>query len=43
MLTLVKVGLGLSVIFLGVRVGGDIGHWMMQSLFQKTPSTTGLS
>jgi len=35
--TLFKVGLGLSVIFLGVRVGGDVGHWILN----KTSSQQG--
>lgn len=38
-----KVGLGLAVIFLGVRVGGDLGHYLQQSLLNQTPSGSALS
>jgi hypothetical protein len=38
----VIVGLGISAIFLGIRVGGDIGHYLLQQ-FGQTPNTTALS
>jgi len=38
----VKGGLALAMIFLGVRVGGDIAHYVMTQMGQ-TPSSTPLS
>ena len=38
----VKAGLALALIFIGVRVGGDIGHYAM-TLMGQTPANTPLS